>query len=137
VNYLNSSNECYVTGTFTGNAAFDNFTLMSNGLEDVFTGKINSPFISVYEYEQENNWLLYPSPAAAGSRVFINGVTEPKNLEIALTDMTGKLNRILINQSSDEFVYIDLPAQLADGIYILSIISGNRNYMKKLMVLQK
>lgn len=102
--------------------------------EDVFIVKLDSTtnfaqnVVSVQDIENNFSLLVYPNMAS--DKIFVNTKYLQKPLELFIYDTQG---RIILNQKIDNpSESIDISA-LQDGLYFVSLFTGNQKYTGKLI----
>ncbi len=129
--FVNPSGSFYVTGSFYGPIDFDpgtgTNTLSGNGNTDAYVQKMNITSVGLADLTDENSFILYPNPASTkcivqSSRIKVGDV-------IRIFDVMGK-EILTLNNVEQE---IDL-SNFQNGIYFVTILSGNLTASQKLII---
>ena len=119
---VNSNGELTFGGYFSENAYFDNNTMISNGLNDVFISKLKDISTSHHELEKEVlDFEIFPNPASD----VINILTEADVYFIKIYDLHGRLIKGIENEKT-----IDV-SNLTSGNYFLQ--TGNDFFVKNVL----
>jgi hypothetical protein len=80
---------------------------------------------------RNDNWQAYPNPF--NDRLVLKRINEQRasQIEISLYDIAGN-KRLTIQQGNTSEIYIDIPAHIQDGMYILHIQDGEQATQYKL-----
>lgn len=120
----------FATGFFnSGSVNFNSITLNNTGSADLFVAKLNNIPTGLTENSNTHlQTLIYPNPASSGFTI--------KNIwpetTIKVFDLAG-LEVMFLKLQKQESVYIDIQ-KLPEGIYFVSLISGNYHQIIKLVV---
>lgn len=108
----------YFTGSFKGNAQFDDESLTNVGMWDIVTGKIIPGGMLSLTDEAMTGPVVYPNPVRD---VLTVRLSEEGNYHLRLTDATGKI-QLMEKASGQTQLVLD---HLQSGYYLLQVIASD------------
>ncbi len=86
-------------------------------------------FVNITKENESNDFIIYPQPASEGFYIS----SEKKIAEIIISDINGK---ILKKDKFENYerVYMELPAFIKSGVYLLQILNNDSNVIKKILI---
>ncbi len=114
---------------------FDNDSLLSNGMHDLFVSRINTCLFTSFDNEPEifiENFVVYPNPSKG---TFTITLTNPVNEGIftIYSAMGVKVFEARMNHTSKKEVYLK---NISAGIYYIKVSDGEKYYCKKIIIEQ-
>jgi len=91
--------------------------------------------VGIKDYEEEIAIKIYPNPTRDILNINIDGLRYSSNTHIRLVDVVGQLvyEHAIMNQNGSYKTAINLAAQ-QNGLYILKLSIGSRNFYKKVFL---
>ncbi len=137
---------CYITGYFSGSAAFGANNITGFADNDLFVAKVDSTFIydsvpinagiknTVSKYSRI---AVYPNPFT--TTVTVNIETTASITQVELFDIVGKTAEFTITEMPGSSIQKQLvihSEELANGVYFLKVMAGNQVYAARLMLVK-
>jgi len=130
---IGHNKDVYITGYYYAQLDFGDTIIYQPNDADIFLAKLYDPLLSVFEKQQETISVnLFPNPAwssiHAESASFLN-----KELNIAITDISGKTVYETVKYIDDTSIEIDVSA-FNNGLYLLQMVSDNFSATQRLVI---
>jgi hypothetical protein len=121
-----NSQSCWLTGSYPydSTGAIPNHFGVTAGVNTWIT-EIGDVGVGILELTKNTNFSIFPNPTN-GNQIHIKGKKVTSNLEITLTDISGKMIIKQVFYSSNNML-LDLPNHLS-GMYFLTIKSKTEYY---------
>ena len=141
-NYINAEgivkgggNELYVLGAFRDTIVFGGDTLISTGADAMFIAKIGEPVITGISYTAKHERFdLYPNPSNGTFRV--NGqMASGGPAQLFIRNIHGQVvykEQVHLSQGAFD-VHISM-GDLANGMYVMELVSQGTIYRQKLVI---
>jgi len=133
---VDTSGNCYVAGSFSGNATFGNTTISSLGIYDLFwakSGKITNIPPEHKGKTGNNKLIIYANPTTGKCNITVpDEYIDESNLKLYIYNMNGTLIQQASINIIDDKIGLDIEAE-AKGVYNAILTNGSTSYMGKIV----
>jgi hypothetical protein len=130
---IGHNKDVYITGYYYTQLDFGDTIIYQPNDADIFVAKLYDPLLSVFEKQKATISVnLFPNPAwssiHAESASFLN-----KELNINITDVSGKTVYEMVKYVDDSSIEIDV-STFNNGLYLLQFVSDNFSATQRLVI---